>query len=132
LSHATKAFLAELPTRWERTIEGVRVAVHHGSPRGDTDGIEPEHTDLAMAQMLLRKADCDVLIVGHTHQAFRLDVAGGRSILNSAALLRDPAPGAQNPPATGTFGVIELPSREFHVHLASGGIEVAVAHRVLM
>jgi putative phosphoesterase len=132
LSNVTATFLAQLPTRWETTIEGVRVAVHHGSPRGDMDGIDPEHIDLAMAQMLLRKADCDVLIVGHTHRAFRLDVAGGRSILHPAALLRDPAPGAENPPATGTLGVLELPSREFRVYRASDGVEVAVARRVLM
>jgi putative phosphoesterase len=131
LSHASAAFLAQLPTRWEKAIEGVRVAVHHGSPRGDMDGIDPEHIDLAMAQMLLRKADRAVLVVGHTHRAFRLD-AGGRSILNPAALLRDPTPGAENPPATGTFGVLELPSREFRVYRASDGVEVAVARRVLM
>jgi putative phosphoesterase len=132
LSRATVAFLADLPTRWETRIDGVRVAVHHGSPRGDMDGIYPEHTDLALAQMLLRKADCDVLIVGHTHRAFRLDVAGGRSILNPAALLRDPAPGAQNPPATGTFGVLDLPSREFHVYRASDAAAVPVPRRVLL
>jgi predicted phosphodiesterase len=106
--------------------------VHHGSPRGDMDGLEPEHVDLALADMLLRKADCDVLIVGHTHIAFQLDVAGGRSILNPAAVLRDPAPGAENPPATGTFGVLELPSREFRVYRASDGTEVGVVRRVLM
>jgi predicted phosphodiesterase len=82
--------------------------------------------------MLLHKADCDVLIVGHTHRAFRIDVSGRRTILNPAALLRDPAPGAENPPATGTFGLLDLPSREFYVYRASDGSEVPVPRRVLM
>ena len=88
------------------------------------DGIDPDNVDLALANLFLRKADCDVLIVGHTHRAFRLDVAGGQSVLNPAALLRDPAPGAENPPATGSFGVLELPSREFRVYRARDGSEV--------
>lgn len=132
LSRETKRLLAELPTYWQRPIEGVRVAVHHGSPKGDMDGLVPDQVDLARADLLLRKADCDVLIVGHTHLVFRIDVAGGRSILNPAAVLRDPAPGAENPPATGTFGVLELPSREFRVYRASDGTEVVVPRRVLI
>jgi predicted phosphodiesterase len=133
LSDRTRAFLTfQLLPRWEKTIEGTRVAVHHASPRGDMDGIDPEHIDLALADMLLRKADCDVLIVGHTHLAFRLDVAGGRAILNPAALLRDPAPAAGNPQATGTFGVLELPAREFRVYAASDGAEVPLLHGLLM
>lgn len=132
LAPEAKSFLADLPLRWEKRVEGTRVAVHHGSPRGDMDGIDPENIDLALADMLLRKADCDVLIVGHTHRAFRLDVAGARSILNPAALLRDPAPAGDNPPATGTFGVLELPSREFRVCRAKDGSEVEVRRRVLM
>jgi putative phosphoesterase len=132
LSEGTKEFLSNLPTSWQRTIEGVRVAVHHGSPKGDMDGLEPDQVDLARADTLLRKADCDVLVVGHTHRAFRLDVAGGRSILNPAALLRDPAPGAENPPATGTFGVLELPSRGFHVYRARDGVALEVARRLVM
>jgi putative phosphoesterase len=132
LQPTTLAFLTNLPLVWERCIEGVRVAVHHASPRGDMDGIVPEYTDLALADMLLRKADCDVLIVGHTHRAFRLDVAGGRSILNPAALLRDPAEAADNPPATGTFGVLNLPSQEFHVYRAGDGGEVSVERKLVM
>jgi len=122
----------QLLPRWEKNIKGTRVAVHHASPRGDIDGVDHEHINLALADLLLRRADCDVLIVGHTHRAFRLDVAGGRSILNPAALLRDPAPGAENPPATGTFGVLELPSREFRVFRAADGTEVEVPRRVLL
>lgn len=131
LSPGSMRFLSGLPTAWEKRVEGVRLAVHHGSPRGDMDGIDPDQLDLALADMLLRKADCDVLIVGHTHVAFRVDVAGGRSILNPAALLRDPASGDEGPPATGTFGILDLPSGEFRVHRASDGAEVPIPRRLL-
>ena len=53
------------------------------------DGLEPGHIELARADMLLRKADCDVLIVGHAAKAFRLDA---RSSIR-AALLRTLASG---------------------------------------
>ena len=131
LSRGTMKFLSSLPSSWEKTIEGVRVAIHHASPRGDMDGIYPEQLDLALAQMLVDKAACDVLVVGHTHQAFRIDVAGARTIVNPGALLRDPGPGAENPPATGTFGVLELPSREFRVHRAADGAEAPVLRQGL-
>ena len=75
------------------------------------------------ASALLRGAD--VLIVGHTHQAFALRF-GDRLIANPGALLRDPAPGAGNPPATGTFGVLELPARTWRVYRASDGCEVEI------
>ncbi len=132
LSRGAASFLKNLPTRWEATLEGVRVAVHHASPRGDMDGIEPDAIDRPLAEMFLRKASCDVLLVGHTHRAFRVEVAGNRVIANPAALLRDPAPGSDNPPATGTFGVLELPSRELRVYRASDGAAVEIERRELV
>ena len=51
---------------------------------------------------------------------------GDRLIANPGAVLRDPAPGADNPPATGTFGVLELPERRWRVFRASNGCEVDI------
>jgi putative phosphoesterase len=121
-SRTSMAWLRGLPASWGATMEGVRVAVHHGSPLGgNMIGIDPTGLTRAEAIDLLDTADADVLIVGHTHRAFEVTVEGRGVILNPGALLRDPAEGAENPPATGIFGVLELPSRAFTVHSVRKG-----------
>jgi len=49
----------------------------------------------------------------HTHRAFELVVGDGKRILNPGSVLRSRAEG--DPPATGTFGVLEVPSLRFRV-----------------
>ena len=129
LTLASRSFLAALPLSWERVIEGVRAAVHHGSPRRDMDGIDPVEIDVAYARSLLDRAETDVLIVGHTHVAFRLELPGRGIIVNPAAVLRAPAEGTDNPPATGTFGILDLPGGAFTVHRAHDGAEVSILRR---
>ena len=142
LSHGAVAFLAGLPTRWGAVLDGVHVAVHHGSPRSDMTGIDPRLALGADARRWLAEAEADVLVVGHTHLAFALRVAGGGLVVNPGALLRDPAtkpeagamlfdPDARKfvpaPPLDGgTFGVLRLPERTFTVHRAADGHEVDV------
>jgi predicted phosphodiesterase len=142
----TMQFLADLPLAWNAVIDGVRIAVRHGSPKGDMDGIYPDAATTADAQRWLDEANADVLLVGHTHIAFRIELLGGRCIANPGALLRapalptseawllDPASGKLHPapaPGGGTFGVLELPSREFHVFKASDGSEIEIVRTTL-
>ena len=127
LSKASRRFLASLPTEWRLEHASVRVAVHHASPGNDMRGIYADEIEVAEAEAHLAAAEADVLIVGHTHQAFELVVGEGKRILNPAALLRSPAEGATNPPATGTFGILELPSLSFRVMRANDGVELAVS-----
>jgi putative phosphoesterase len=117
LSGASQSWLAGLPLSLRATHEGIRVAVHHARPGDDMRGI-PTDVDAHEARQLLQLADADVLVVGHTHHAFRLDVEDAGTIVNPAALLRDPA--TASPDATGTFGVLELPSLAFSVWRATG------------
>lgn len=131
LSRASRRFLAGLPPSLLIERRGVRVAFHHASPPGDMNGIDPVAITLGEARELGRLADADLLVVGHTHVVFRLDVDGGRGILNPGALLRSPADGAENPPATGTYGLLELPSGSFSVHRASDGTPVDILCRRL-
>lgn len=119
LSSSALGFLRRLPIAWGRQINGVRVAVHHGSPGCDTEGIHPNVTDAEVVS-LLDAASCDVLIVGHTHLAFARHLSTGRLVCNPGPLLRD-APRFPGVPARGTFGVLELPSCTFSVHEAATG-----------
>ncbi len=142
LSLAALRFLAELPVGWNATIDGVRVAVRHGSPKSDMDGIYPDLTTDADLQRWIERADAEVLIVGHTHIAFRRPAPGGGVVANPGALLRDRAePQARGwiydpeqktfvkgpEPGGGTFGVLELPSKRFTIHRVSGDPEPPAA-----
>jgi putative phosphoesterase len=134
LSRTSRRFLRATLSSWSFEYDGTRVEVWHARPGSDMDGIRPvelprhpPELDVPRPELnasaLLRGAD--VLIVGHTHQAFALRF-GDRLIANPGAVLRDPAPGADNPPATGTFGVLELPTRTWRVFRAGNGCEVDI------
>jgi putative phosphoesterase len=138
LSEYALTFLRSLPLSWSATLEGVRVAVHHGRAGSDMDGIDPDLLDGGVADVLLTAADADVLIVGHTHRPFDYHTACGKLIANPGALVREGQ--AEQPawvfdtklrtfsptssPPRGTFGVLHLPSRRFVVHRASDGAEL--------
>ena len=116
------AFLDAMPQSWERTIAGVRVHVTHASPGDVMRGI---HADRADVGAILATARADVLVVGHTHVPMNLATPHG-TIVNPGSVLRQP-PASERIPASGTFGVLELPSRRFVVHRASDGAEVSCA-----
>ena len=143
LTDRSIAFLESLPPSWSKIIDGVRVVVWHARPGSDMDGILPDIPP-ADLRRIMKKAGADVLIVGHTHLRFRLEVPGGGIVVNPGALLRapahpmddamlyDPVAGkfVQAPaPGGGTFGVLELPSRTFTVHRASDGEELPLDDR---
>jgi putative phosphoesterase len=119
LSRPALAFLDAMPRSWERTVAGVRVAVWHGSPGDEMRGIHPDRG--ADVGAILTQAAADVLVVGHTHIPMRL-VSPKGSIVNPGSILRQP-PRSERIPASGTFGILELPSRRFTVHRASDGAE---------
>ena len=138
LRSETVAWLAALPTRWDRTIEGVRVAVRHGTPNSDMDGIYPDASD-ADLESWLRRAEADVLIAGHTHVPLERHVAGGKLVVNPGALWRaaeragsvmlvDPGGGPSTHAAGargGCFGVLELPMKRWTAQRLDGTGEQA-------
>jgi len=114
------AFLDAMPRSWERTIAGVHVVVWHASPGDVMRGIHADRG--ADVGVILATAAADVLVVGHTHVPMRLTAPKG-SIVNPGSILRQP-PSTERIPASGSFGVLELPSRRFSVHRASDGAEL--------
>ena len=121
LTAASRKFLKGTVPSWSATIEGVRVAAHHARPGSDMHGIGPD-ADAAELRKVLDAAEADVLVVGHTHVAMDLLTTGNRHVLNPGALLRDPA-GGHELPAPGTFGVLDLPSKQWTVIRARTGEE---------
>ncbi|MBM4364382.1 MAG: metallophosphoesterase family protein, partial [Deltaproteobacteria bacterium] len=66
LSAGATSWLGSLLPSWERTIEGVRVAVWHARPGSDLRGVSPGELTDEGASNLLDGAKAEVLIVGHT------------------------------------------------------------------
>ena len=111
LSRSAVRYLAALPTYWEATLAGVRIAIHHGRSGSDMKGVYPD-LDRAEARTLLEAAGADILLLGHTHEPFVAELGDGGMIAN---------PGALWGPGGGTFGVLDLVERSFRVFRAGGG-----------
>jgi putative phosphoesterase len=125
LEAASRRFLKAMVPSWSATIEGVRVAAHHARPGNDMHGVMPDATADEVHEVL-RAAEADVVVVGHTHRAMELRL-GDRLVLNPGALLRDPADGWERElPTAGTFGVLELPARKWTVIRARTGRPVEI------
>ncbi|MGB8293847.1 MAG: metallophosphoesterase family protein [Polyangia bacterium] len=133
LSRDSLAWLATLPSHWEGELEGVRVAMWHARPGSDMDGIEKERTGPGLRRRLLEQAHADVLIVGHSHLEFELEVdAPPGKILNPGACCSKAYVYKHRGPLlvpdkfrAATFGVLELPSMRFEVFRAHDGERVS-------
>lgn len=122
LSRSAVRYLAKLPTYWAHTMDGLHIAVHHGRPGDDMRGVYPD-VERAGIVALLEGAAADVLLLGHTHEAFVAQLGDGRLIAN---------PGALWGPGGGTFGVLDIRERKFRVLRAEDGEEVKVPRRRLV
>ncbi len=141
----TIRYLADLSPSWRVEVAGVRIAVHLGTPHSDMDCIFPDETNASQASRWLAFAQSQVLVVGHTHIPFCLELPDGKCIVNPGALLRDFAKPEERewlrqlqsrnprraPASSGTFGVLHLPSKKFSVFNASDGSEAKIVRKAL-
>jgi putative phosphoesterase len=142
LSGESLAYLGGLPMVWQKVVEGVRLAICHGSPKSDMDVIHPGNLTSSEVRELLAATEADVLVCGHTHAAAVVQDVGGGLIVNPGALLREPVRANDPVPVRldrrhrafvedvnaqrGTFGVLDLPDKNFTLHLAADGSEQPV------
>jgi putative phosphoesterase len=110
LSRSAVRYLAKLPTYWETTVDDLRIAMHHGKPGSDMLGVFPD-LDRADVSTLLEAAGADVLLLGHTHEAFVATLGGRRLIANPGSLWQG---------AGGTFGVLDTKTCRFTVYRVNG------------
>ena len=66
LKQEGRDYLAKLDAKKSFNWNGLRVGIFHGSPRNDDEYIPEESAD----QGLLDLANCDFLVLGHTHVPF--------------------------------------------------------------
>lgn len=139
LSGDSLTYLANLPRVWTGTLDGVRLAMCHGTPKSDMDGVRPGTASSADVHHWLETAGSEVLIVGHTHAPGVIEDIAGGLIVNPGALAREgihlPLVTVDSPDSNcigertaprGTFGILDLPEKRFTVHAAADGSEVRV------
>jgi predicted phosphodiesterase len=108
LTDESLEWLKTLPSEWTTVVRGVVVTVAHARPGNDFKGLEASMSDRELAGHLDRSG-AQVLLVGHTHEVYVRRLPDGRLVANPGSLLRDPAPGIETLPSTGTMGILELP-----------------------
>jgi len=112
LDDEDRPWLGRLPVRLTLSLEGVEVAVFHGSPRDPlNEYIFPTEAEIRAAEFL-ELTDADLLILGHTHVPY-VQVSGRRLVVN---------PGSVGQPRDGD------PRASYMVIDVEEG-EVAVAHK---
>jgi len=141
-TRGTAEFLRGLPAALDLELGGVRVAVRHGTPFSDMRGIWPFHTAPGDLARFLDEVKADILVVGHTHIPFSMEVASRGMVVNPGALLRSPGGRVASKPLLfdaaarrfvpgtkgtggGTFGVLDTDARRFTVHHARDASDVA-------
>lgn len=131
LSRDALVWLRTLPAHLEIDLADVHVAMWHARPGSDMRGVEADKTGPALRRQLLERAGADVLVVGHTHEAFCLTTSDGRLIVNPGACcsklpVRTDKGSAGGPYRAGTFAVLELPAKIFRVFRAADGEQIRV------
>lgn len=75
LSKESRRHLADLPLERRLTLQGKRILLTHGSPESNEEGLTAE-TPLKRLRELAAQAEADLIVTGHSHQAFTKTVDG--------------------------------------------------------
>lgn len=119
LSQEQKAWLASLPLTAERTIDGTRFFLCHAVP---SDPLYPYcRPDSPRWRSEVAKVQADVVLAGHTHLPFKLQV-DGCLVVNPGSLGQPKNGLARASYAVWQNGKIELRSYEYPVEVTVGKI----------
>ena len=108
----TWEFLAEVAPSLRRTCGGRVLAVHHGSPAGDTEFVTPYKPLPPSVEHFWAESDAEILILGHTHIVM-IDRAAGRLIVNPGSVLG--VPGVQTSYSYAVLDLDDLSVRVFEI-----------------
>ena len=79
LSKSSRKYLASLPKTRSIEIDGVQILLSHGSPESINEHLRLETPDERLAE-ITKAHTADVILCGHSHQAFIREVNGTRFI----------------------------------------------------
>jgi predicted phosphodiesterase len=75
LTKKNRKYLGSLPRETELQVEGLRILLTHGSPASEEEHLTPDTTEERLRE-LASMVEADVVICGHSHQAFVRQVDG--------------------------------------------------------
>lgn len=101
-SDASKAWLRQLPSKIDFTVEGLRFLIVHGSPRQLNEYLFETVAAQYLDELIL-ESSCDVLVCGHTHLPYHKRLKGGQ-VINVGSIGK---PKHGNPNATYALLTIE-------------------------
>jgi putative phosphoesterase len=132
LSPVSMAFLRDLPNSIHRPLEGVMMAIHHGSPRFISEYVFEEH----VSEELLDLAGARLLVLGHTHIPYVVQFPTG-TVINpgSVGQPRDGDPRASYAlldTSEWTFRILRVPYDVERVMagIRENGLPEMLAHRL--
>ncbi len=108
LSKKSRKFLKALPKQRRVTFEGIRFLMVHGSPASQTEHLLP-NTPQKRLDQLAEMANADVVLCGHSHEAF-IREANGVLFVNPGSVGR---PDDGDPRAS--YAVLEIQDGEIQV-----------------
>jgi len=111
LTPDSRAYLERLPTSLRLKVDGVNIAVYHGSPRAPlSEYVMPEEAKMRAAQ-LIAESNCNLLVLGHTHKPYSIE-HGDTLLLN---------PGSVGQPRDGdpraSYALVEIAVGRINPHI---------------
>jgi len=121
LKPTSRTFLASLPPECHQVVADTRIVVTHGRPGYDMEGIFEDSPDDNLIRHWMDIIGADILVTGHTHKPLCRPIPGGTVVVNPGSALMNPLNPKYAELASGTFAVIELPSRIYRVFSIASG-----------
>lgn len=75
LSATSRKYLRDLPHDYRTSLHGKRILLVHGTPESNEEPLTPG-TPIKRLRELAQKSEADIIIAGHSHQAFAKQVDG--------------------------------------------------------
>ncbi len=118
LKSETLDLLEQLPLELRYMWSDTSILLTHATPWGEDMYVYPEST-LPLFRRVVREANADITILGHTHRPMWVEVDGGM-IINPGSL-------SQNYFLdVGTFGILTIPDRRFQLFSVESGDELEI------
>lgn len=112
LAPANLDYLRALPFHLTRQYANLALAVYHASPSDDQALVHPSRCTPGEMAAILRAAEVDVLVLGHTHRPIYVETDAG-IIINPGSVLTYHN---RRPPGTSsTFGLLDTQTRDYRL-----------------
>lgn len=118
----TLDLLEQLPQYLRFEWENTSILLTHATPWGGEMYVYPDST-IPLFRRVVREANADVTILGHTHRPMWIQV-GERTIVNAGSVSQNYELGF------GTYGILSLPEREFHLFNVETGEQVRLEPKI--